>query len=87
MSEFIFELGVKAKDKLTGFEGTIISRCDHITGCNTYGLKGKLDKEGNPQDPQWFDEGMINKTGKGIKPNSVQAVDNGGPLSENPPGK
>ena len=84
MSEFIFELGVKAKDKLTGFEGIIISRADHITGCNTYGLKGKLDKDGIPQDAEWFDEGMIKKTGKGIKPNSVKGVDDGGPLSENP---
>ena len=84
MSEFIFELGVKAKDKLTGFEGIIISRADHITGCNTYGLKGGLDKEGNPQDAEWFDEGMIKVTGKGIKPNSLKSVDDGGPLAENP---
>ena len=85
MSEFIFELGVKAKDKLTGFEGIIIGRADHITGCNTYGLKGKLDKDGKPQEAEWFDEGMVMVTGDGIKPNSVKAVDNGGPLSENPP--
>lgn len=84
MSEFIFELGIKAKDKLTGFEGILIGRADHITGCNTYGIKGKLDKEGNPQEAVWFDEGMIKKIGKGIKPNSVKSVDDGGPLSEHP---
>ena len=84
MSEFIFELGVKAKDKLTGFEGILIGRADHITGCNTYGLKGNLDKEGNPQEAVWFDEGMIIVTGDGIQPNSVKAVADGGNLSENP---
>ena len=84
MSEFIFELGAKAKDKITGFQVIIIGRADHITGCNTYGLKGKLDKDGIPQDAEWFDEGMIKKTGNGIKPNTVKAKDKGGPLSENP---
>lgn len=84
MSEFIFKLGVQAKEKITGFKGIIIGRADHITGCNTYGLKGGLDKDGNPQDAQWFDEGMIVITGKGITPNSVTSVEKGGPLSENP---
>ena len=84
MSKFIYDLGVKAKDKITGFEGILVGRADHITGCNTYGIKGGLDKEGNPQDAVWFDEGMITKTGKGIKPNTVKAKDNGGPLSEHP---
>ncbi len=84
MSKFIFELGAKAKDKITGFTGIIVGRADHITGCNTYGLKGKLDKDGTPQEAEWFDEGMIVITGKGIKPNSVKAKDNGGPLSEHP---
>ena len=37
-----------------------------------------------PQDAEWFDEGMIVITGKGIKPRSVKSVDKGGPLSENP---
>ena len=84
MSKFIFELGVKAKDKITGFEGIITGRADHITGCNTYGLKPKIDKDGKVQDCEWFDEGMITVTGKGIKPNSVQSVDDGGPLADNP---
>ena len=84
MSEFLHEMGARAKDKITGFEGIITGRADHITGCNTYGLKGKLSKNGKPQEAEWFDEGMIIITGKGIEPNSVKAKDNGGPLSENP---
>lgn len=84
MSEFIYDLGVKAKDKLTGFEGILIGRADHITGCNTYGLKPKTDKDGKVQEAEWFDEGMITITGKGIKPNTVKSKDPGGPLAENP---
>ena len=84
MSEFIFKLGAKAKDKITGFDGIIIGRADHITGCNTYGLKPKINKDGEIKEAEWFDEGMIVITGKGIKPNTVKAVDDGGPLSEHP---
>ena len=84
MSKFIFKLGVKAKDKITGFESIIIGRADHITGCNTYGLKPKIDKDGKVQDSEWFDEGTIEVIAKGITEKEVKAKENGGPLSENP---
>ncbi len=86
MSEFKFTLGIKAKDKITGFEGIIIGRGDYLTGCNTYGLKPKVDKEGKTQKLEWFDEGTIEKTGKGITIASVAAPKKGGPLNESPPG-
>ena len=84
MSKFIFDLGVKAKDKITGFEGIIIGRAEHITGCNTYGLKPKKDKDNKVFDAEWVDEGMIEVVDEGITVESVKAVDNGGPLSEHP---
>ena len=86
MSKFIFELGVKAKDKVTGFEGIIIGRADHITGCNTYGVKPKVDKDGKVQEAEWFDEGTITIIGKGITEKEVKAKENGGQLYENPTG-
>lgn len=67
MSKFIFELGVKAKDKITGFEGIIIGRAEHITGCNTYGLKPKKDKDGKMQDAEWVDEGCPKDENTGDK--------------------
>lgn len=87
MSKFIFPLGAKAKDVITGFEGIIIGRSDHITGCNTYGLKPKVDKEGKTVEAEWFDETTIKVVGKGIAIKVVTAKDKGGPLSENPPSK
>lgn len=84
MSNFIFELGEQAEDKITGFEGIITGRCEHITGCNTYGLKPKIDKDGKVCDAEWVDEGMIMIIGKGIAKESVSAVDDGGDLSEHP---
>ena len=84
MSKFIHELGVKAKDKITGFEGIIVARSQHITGCNTYGLRGDLDKDGKVNECEWFDEGLLDVTGKGIEPNDVSSDPPGGPLASNP---
>lgn len=85
MSKFKYPLGAKAKDILTGFEGVIIGRGDYLTGCNTYNLKPKVDKDGKVQKGEWFDEGTIKIIGKGISPESVKAKDKGGPLNETPP--
>jgi len=85
MSKFLHPLGAKAKDKITGFEGIIIGRGDYLTGCNTYGLKPRVDKEGKMREAKWFDEGSIKIIGKGISAEEVKAPKRGGPLSENPP--
>lgn len=88
MSDFIHPLGAKAKDKITGFEGIITGRGDYLTGCNTYGLKPtKVDKDGKVPETEWFDEGCIKITGKGITAKSVMSSKNGGPLSDSPPSK
>lgn len=53
---FKFALGGTARDKVTGFEGVIVGRGDHLSGCDTYGLQSKQLKDGVPQDVKWFDE-------------------------------
>jgi hypothetical protein len=53
--KFKYELGDKAKDVVSGFEGVITGRAEHITGCNTYGLQPPA-KDGKKEDPTWFDE-------------------------------
>lgn len=55
---FKFDLGSKARDTITGFEG-IIGRTDWISGCSRYGLKSQKLKDGLPQEDQWFDENMM----------------------------
>lgn len=57
--EFKFPLGVKAKDVLSGFTGTISYRVQYITGCDQYGLHPGMDKEGKLLDAQQFDESRI----------------------------
>jgi len=54
--DFKFALGSKLRDKVTGFEGVVTGRGDHISGCDTYGLQNQTLKDGAPQDLKWFDE-------------------------------
>jgi hypothetical protein len=55
---FKHELGDKARDVVTGFEGVIIGRAQHLTGCNTYGVQPP-SKDGKKDDAAWFDEQRI----------------------------
>jgi hypothetical protein len=75
----VFELGKKAKDKITGFEGIITGHADYLYGCDQYLISAEA-KDGN-SEPQsyWFDEGRIKITGDGILPSEVQVEENGGP--------
>lgn len=58
-TEFKHELGIEASDIVTGFKGIITGRVQHLTGCNTYGLKPKVDTEGKISPDEWFDETRI----------------------------
>lgn len=52
---FVIPWGVKARDKVTGMEGIVTGRCEHLTGCNTIGLT-KITKDGDKYETFWFDE-------------------------------
>ena len=56
---FVFELGTIVRDRVTGFEGAITGRAQHLTGCNTYGLQPKEMKDGKPIEAEWFDENRL----------------------------
>ena len=59
MTIFKHRLGDRAKCRLTGFEGIIISRCEFITGCNRYALQPTSLIDGKIQEAVYFDEEMI----------------------------
>ena len=52
------ELGQKAKDVITGFEGTITGIVTYLTGCKQVLITGQ-SKDGKPADSTWFDETRI----------------------------
>lgn len=59
--EFQYGLGWKAKDILTGFEGTIVYRVEFMTGCDQYGIQPYIDplKKNEIPDSKQFDEGRL----------------------------
>jgi hypothetical protein len=60
-----YELGATLRDSITGFEGVAMGRTQYFTGCNHYGLLSrKLDKDGKPEEWQWFDETRLEDVGK-----------------------
>ena len=61
-------LGKKAKDIITGFEGTVIGFCQYITGCDQYGILPKATKSGDYKDAVWFDINRLEfKKGKKLE--------------------
>lgn len=52
------EKTIKAKDKITGFEGIVTGHADYITGCDQYILQPP-SKDGEFKEARWFDENRI----------------------------
>jgi hypothetical protein len=71
-------LGKQGKDKITGIEGIITSKVTYLYGCHQYGITPKVTGDGKRPETEYFDEGRIEITGPGVKPEDVQAKDPGG---------
>lgn len=79
----MIKLGQKAKDKITGCEGIIVAKVEYLFGCTQYGIAPPA-KDGRVSDTQYFDEGRIEITGRGILPEEVTAEKPGGPNHDCP---
>ncbi len=55
-------IGLKAKDKVTGFTGTITAHADYMTGCDQFLLQPK-SKSDEYKDGRWFDEQRLELIG------------------------
>lgn len=67
------ELGTRARDRITGFEGRVTGRCEYITGCNQVLLAPPVGVNGEPREPHWFDEQRLEVLDNGDR----IALDNG----------
>jgi hypothetical protein len=76
---YLHELGKVARDKITGFQGVITSRCEFLTGCNRYCVQPQNLHEGKPLDSIYFDEAQIEivEDAKGVEAESVQGEKKG----------
>lgn len=79
----MIELGLKGRDKVTGFEGVITARAQYLTGCDQYNLVPPVSA-GKLEPAQWFDEGRIEITGAGVTAAEVQGPARGGPNRDAP---
>lgn len=78
---FVFALGDRVKDRVSGFEGIVFHRSEWLTNCNTYGVKPtKLDKEGKPCDSVVFDEPMLELVSKNTHSGISPEHKTGGPV-------
>jgi len=71
------KLGLKARDKVTGFEGIITAKVKYLTGCDQYCIKPKAEN-GKVLEGYYFDEGMIEIIGDGISAKKVAGKKKGG---------
>jgi hypothetical protein len=77
-------LGKKVQDKITGFEGIVTSKHIYLTGCNQYGVLGRVGPDGKLPQKEYFDEGRLVVTGEGITKEEVSATENGCDYREHP---
>jgi len=61
-------LGKSGRDKITGFEGIIVTQLISLFGCMQYGIAPTVyDKEKSKRgDTEYFDEGRVEILGAGI---------------------
>lgn len=81
--KFQHDLGLEAKDKITGFKGIITSRVEFLTGCNRYCIQPQELKDGKRIESEYFDEAQIEILGPGINAKEVQGEEKGA-CSPNP---
>lgn len=55
---FKVELGSKARDSVTGFNGIVTGRAEYMTGCRQYCLSARA-KGGKVGESAWFDEDRL----------------------------
>lgn len=59
-NDYIFGLGVRVKEKVTGFSGVITGRTQWLTNCNTYIVQPEgLKEDGTPKENHQFDESRL----------------------------
>lgn len=56
---FTIALGSKVKSNISGFAGVVVSRSEHINGCNRYWIQPPVDKDGKLPEGLWTDEAEL----------------------------
>lgn len=71
------KLGVKAKDRITGFEGIVICVSEWLNGCLRITIQPQAMHEGKPVDNQTFDAEQVEAVE--VETGFTQMTPSGGP--------
>lgn len=78
-------LGDRADDRITGFQGVVVGRCEYITGCRQVCLQPPAI-DGELKGSHWFDESRVEYVGPAYRPEQFlsESVEAGGPNRDCP---
>ena len=77
------KLGVKVRDKVSGFEGVTGARIEYLNGCVRCELIPPVDKEGKSRESEFYDEARLEVV-KDTAPVKVKKSSTGG-YQDDPP--
>lgn len=74
-------LGDKVRDRISGYEGVMMARCEYLTGCAQIGIKPQgVKADGGTFDTLYFDEPFVELVqATFVTPVTPRAADTGGP--------
>lgn len=78
-----FKFGVKVTDVIDGTTGIVTGYCQYQTGCDTYLIEGKRQKDGK-KDALWVDEGRLKRVGKTVVNVNIRPRKPAGPQNYTP---
>lgn len=61
-----FDLGDRVVDRVSGFEGIVCIRLEHLNGCRQYGMYPKVDKDGKIPDAHYIDGEQLELVDRGL---------------------
>lgn len=64
MSEVV--LGCQAKDRVTGFRGTVTGFCEYLSGCNQFLLVPSVGDDGAYKEGHWFDVQRVDRISEDV---------------------
>ena len=68
------KLGQKVKNKVSGFVGIAVAKCEYLNGCIQFHVSPPVDEKGNERKDQWIDEGQLEIMDNGILPKPKREI-------------
>ena len=62
------KLGQRVKDKVTGFKGIAIAKCEYLNGCVQFDIAPVVNEKGETMKNQWIDQQQLQVVDHGILP-------------------